>query len=101
MLQIPDKLPPYNVAIWHRVQSSPPDLHQRIVAHAGREPDEGMEMQGVRDMHWGFDTAPEATAFAESLLELAALDDVLVLSVVASQDKSFRRKVYKDARVKR
>ncbi len=91
-------LPAYDVVVWHRVLSSPPDLHERIVAHAGREPDEGMEMQGVRDMHWGFETADEAIRFAESLLELAALDDVLVLSIVASRDESFRRKVFKDTR---
>jgi hypothetical protein len=55
-------------------------------------------MQGMRDMHWGFDTAQEAIAFAESLLEIAALDNVVVLSIVASQDESFSRKVYKDTR---
>jgi len=55
-------------------------------------------MQGVRDMHWGFDTAQEAIAFAESLLEITTSDDVVVLSVVASQDESFGRKVYKDRR---
>ena len=91
-------LPAYDVVIWHRVQSESADLHEHIIDRAGRPPDEGIEMHGVRDMHWGFETAQEATGFAESLLELAASDDVLVLSVVASQDVSFRRKVFKDSR---
>src|SRR5580700_8500865 len=90
------KLAPYDVVVWHRADA--PGLHQRIIAQAGRRPDEGIEMQGMRDMHWGFETAPEAIAFAESLLEFAALDEVVVLSVVASQDESFGRKVYKDKR---
>jgi hypothetical protein len=91
-------LPAYDVVIWHRIESSPPGLHDRILAHAGREPDEGMEMEGTRDMHWGFETAEEATAFADSLLEIAASDDVLVLSIVASKDVGFGRRVYKDTR---
>ena len=55
-------------------------------------------MQGFRDMHWGFQTAQEATAFAESLFEVAASDDVVVLTVLATQDESFGRRVYKDTR---
>ena len=55
-------------------------------------------MQGMRDMHWGFEAAPEAIAFAESLLEIAASDNMVVLSIVASRDESFGRKVYKDKR---
>jgi len=92
------KLPPYDVIVWHRVHPASLGLHQQIVARAGRGPDEGIEMQGIRDMHWGFDTAEAAIAFAESLLELAASDDVIVLSIIASHDESFGRKVYKDSR---
>ena len=92
------KLSPYDVVIWHRVDSAPPGLHERILARAGRQPDEGIEMQGFRDMHWGFQTAEEATAFAESLFELAASDDVVVLTVLATQDESFGRRIYKDTR---
>lgn len=92
------KLAPYDVAVWHRIDSTPPGLHERIIARAGRGPDEGMEMEGIRDMHWDFPTAEEATAFAESLLELAASDDVVVLTVLARQDRSFGRRVYKDTR---
>lgn len=92
------KLPLYDVVVWHRVESSLPGLHERIIARAGRQPDEGIEMQGFRDMHWGFQTAEEAAAFAESLFEVAASDDVVVLSIVASQDENFGRKVYKDTR---
>jgi len=92
------KLAPYDVVIWHRVESSPADLHERILAHAGRAPDEGIELQGVRDMHWGFQTPEAAIAFAESMFELAVSDDFLVLTVLASQDEQFERRVYKDAR---
>jgi len=92
------KLPPYDVVVWHRIDSSLPGLHERIIALAGRQPDEGFEMQGFRDMHWGFQTAEEATAFAESLLEVAAFDDVVVLTIVPSHDVKFGRRVYKDTR---
>jgi len=68
------------------------------MAIAGRQPDEGFEMQGFRDMHWGFQTAKEATAFAESLLEFAAFDDVVVLTIVPTHDVKFGRRVYKDTR---
>jgi len=92
------KLPLYDVVVWHRVESSPPGLHDRIIAHAGRQPDEGIEMEGFHDMHWGFQTAEAATAFAESLFEVAAADDVVMLTILASQDQSFGRRVYKDTR---
>ena len=92
------KLSPYDVVVWHRVDSSLPGLHERLIARAGRPPDEGIEMQGFRDMHWGFETAEAATAFAESLFEVAASDDVVVLTVLASRDESFGRRVYKDTR---
>ena len=49
-------------------------------------------------MHWGFQTAEAATAFAESLFEVAAFDDVVVLTALASHDESFARRVYKDTR---
>jgi hypothetical protein len=73
-------------------------LHERIIACASRQPDEGFEMQGFRDMHWGFHTSVAATAFAESLLEVAASDDVVVLTIVPSHDVKFGRRVYKDTR---
>ena len=92
------KLPRYDVVVWHRIDSSPPGLHERIIACVGRQPDEGFEMQGFRDMHWGFQTAVAATAFAESLLEVAASDDVVVLTIVPSHDVKFGRRVYKDTR---
>jgi hypothetical protein len=92
------KLPPYNVILWHRVDSSLPGLHERIIKRAGRPPDEGIEMQGFRDMHWGFKSPDQAAAFAESLLEFAALDDVVLLVVTSYQDENFSRKVYKDTR---
>lgn len=92
------KLPRYDVVVWHRIDSSPPGLHERIMACANRQPDEGFEMQGFRDMHWGFQTAEAATAFAESLLEVAASDDVVVLTIVPSGDVKFGRRVYKDTR---
>jgi len=92
------KLAPYEVVIWHRVDSTPPELHEQIITRAGRPPDEGIEMQGFCDMHWGFQTAEAATAFAELLFEVAAFDDVVVLTALASQDESFDRRVYKDTR---
>jgi len=51
-------------------------------------------------MHWGFETAQEATELAESLFEISASDDVVLLTVNASRDESFGRKVYKDNRAK-
>jgi hypothetical protein len=93
-----NKFPSYDVVVWHRVDSSPPGLHERIIALVGRQPDEGFEMQGFRDMHWRFQTGEEATAFAESLLEVAATDDVVVLTIVPSHDVKFGRRVYKDTR---
>ena len=95
------KLPPlplYDVIVWHRVPPASHGLHERIIAHVGREPDEGMVYQGHHDMHWSFDTEDAALAFAESLLEFATLDDVVVLSIIASQDENFGRKIYKDTR---
>jgi len=89
---------PFDVIIWHRVQSTPPDLHERIIERAGREPDEGFEMEGFCDMHWGCQTAQVATDLAESLFEFAALDDVVVLVVLALEDESFGRKIYKDTK---
>ena len=98
MSRLSVKRSPFEVIIWHRVQSTPPDLHERIIECAGRPPDEGFEMQGFRDMHWGSQTAQEATDLAESLLEFAALDDVVVLVVLALEDESFGRKIYKDTK---
>jgi len=49
-------------------------------------------------MHWSFQTPEAATAFAESLFEVAASDDVTVLTILATQDDGFGRRVYKDTR---
>lgn len=57
-----------------------------------------MEMEGFRDMHWGFETVEEATTFAESMFELAVSEDLLVLTVLARRDERFGRRVYKDTR---
>ena len=90
--------PRYEVILWHRVVSSPPDLHERIIARAGRPPDEKYEMQGFQDLHWNFDSAEEATMFAESFFEVAGSNDVTLLVISAIRDEAFRRKVYKDTR---
>lgn len=82
----------------HRVDSSPPGLHDAIIACAGNQPYESTDLQGFRDLHWGFETAQAATAFAESLFDVASSDDLVLLSVLASRDETFRRKVYKDTR---
>ena len=92
------KLTPYDVVFWIRVSPSSHGLHERIIAQAGRRPDESAVMQGMRDMHWGFNMAEEAVAFADSFLEIAASDEVVLLSVNASQNDQFGRKVYKDTR---
>ena len=68
-------LPEYDVVIWHKVESSPPGLH------------------------WGFKTSHEAIEFAESLLEIAASEDVTVLCVNSTRDPNFVSKVYKDMRI--
>jgi hypothetical protein len=84
------KLAPYDVVVWHRIESSPPGLYERIIARAGRPPDEGVETQGFRDMHWRFQTAESATSFAESLFEVAASDDVVVLTVCLPRTKKLK-----------
>jgi hypothetical protein len=66
------------------------------VFRAGREPDQEVNIQGFKEVRWGFQTADDATAFAESLLGLTAQNSILLLSVVDSYDESFGRKVYKD-----
>jgi hypothetical protein len=59
-------------------------------------PYESMELNGFRDIHWGFSNAAEAIEFAEGLLEFTALDDVTKLTVLG---ESVGRKVYKDTMV--
>jgi len=89
-------LPAYDVIIWHRSPSIPPDLYVRILEKANMAPYESMELNGFRDIHWGFSNAEEAIEFAEGLLEFTALDDVTKLTVLG---ESVGRKVYKDTMV--
>lgn len=89
---------PYEVIVWHRKDSSPSGLQERIIASAGRSPDDGVLMDGFQDMHWGFHTAEAATSFAESLFEVVASDDVVLFAVSAKRDENFGRRVYKDTR---
>ena len=86
-------LPAYDVIIWHRSQSTPPDLHVRILEKAKMAPYESTEFDRFRDIHWGFSNAADAIEFAEGLLEFAALEDVTKLTVLG---ESIGRKVYKD-----
>ncbi len=92
------KCAPYDVVVWLRIHPESLTLRERIFDQAGRFPDENAELQGMRDMHWGFDTALDAVSFAESLFEVAVSDDLVLLSIVARRDESFGRKVYKDSR---
>ena len=89
-------LPAYDVIIWHRSPSTLLGLFERIVEKANMAPYESMELNGFRDIHWGFSNAAEAIEFAEGLLEFAALDDVTKLTVLG---ESIGRKVYKDTMV--
>jgi len=89
-------LPAYDVIIWIRSPSTPPGLFERIVEKANMAPYESMELNGFRDIHWGFSNAEEAIEFAEGLLEFTALDDVTKLTVLG---ESVGRKVYKDTMV--
>jgi len=89
-------LPAYDVIIWLRSPSTPPGLFERIVEKANMAPYESMELNGFRDIHWGFSNAAEAIEFAEGLLEFTALDDVTKLTVLG---ESVGRKVYKDTMV--
>ncbi len=86
-------LPAYDVIIWHRSPSTPPDIYERILEKANIAPYESTEFDGVRDIHWGFSNAADAIEFAEELLEFAALEDVTKLTVLG---ESIGRKVYKD-----
>ena len=56
-------------------------------------PYESVELNEFRDIHWGFSKADAAIAFAENLLEFAAMEDVIKLTVIGP---SIGRKVYKD-----
>ena len=90
-------LPAYDVIIWHRSPSTPPDLYVRILEKANMAPYESTEFDGVRDIHWGFSTAADAIEFAERLLEFAALEDITKLTVLG---EGIGRKVYKDTMVR-
>jgi len=86
-------LPDYDVVIWHRSPSNPPDLAERLLEKAKIAPYESTECVGFWDIHWGFSNAADAIEFAEGLLEFAALEDVTKLTVLG---ESIGRKVYKD-----
>ncbi len=90
-------LPDYDVVIWHRSPSNPPDLAERLLEKAKIAPYESTECVGFRDIHWGFSNAGDAIEFAEGLLEFAALEDVTKLTVLG---ESIGRKVYKDTMVR-
>jgi hypothetical protein len=92
------KILPYEVVLWHRNVSSPLGVQEQIIALAGRSPDESNVMEDIRDMHWGFHSSDAATSFAESLFEVAASDNVVLLTVIAKRDDNFGRRIYKDAR---
>jgi hypothetical protein len=89
--------PAYDVIIWLKNPSTPPNLFERILERAIIAPYESTELEGFRDIHWGFSNAEDAIEFAESLLEFAALEDVTKLSVLG---ESIGRKVYKDTMVR-
>jgi len=90
-------LPDYDVIIWYRSPSTPPDLHVRLLEKAKIAPYESTEFEGFRDIHWGFSNTGDAIEFANSLLEFAALEDVTKLTVLG---ESIGRKVYKDTMVR-
>ena len=90
-------LPSYDVVIFHKSPSNPPNLHERILEKANMAPYESTEFDGFRDIHWGFSNAADAIEFAEGLLEFAALEDVMKLTVLG---ESIGRKVYKDTMVR-
>ena len=82
--------------IWHRSPSTPPDVYERILEKAQMAPCESEIFDGFRDIHWGFSHTEDAIEFAESLLEFAALEDVIKLNALG---ESIGRKVYKDTMV--
>ena len=88
----------YEVILWHRVASSPSDLHQRIIAKAGRQPDEESEMQGFQDVHWNCNSLEDATGLAEAFFEDAISKDLVLLVISSVGGGDFERKVYKDTR---
>ena len=89
-------LPAYDVIIWLRSPSNPPDLYERILEKAKKPPYESPDFDGLRDIHWGFSNLDDAIEFAESMLEFAALEDVTKLTVIG---EIIGRKVYKDTMV--
>jgi hypothetical protein len=90
-------LPAYDVIIWHKSPSNPPNLHECILEKANMAPYESTEFDGFRDIHWGVSNAADAIEFAEGLLEFAAIEDVTKLTVLG---ESLGRKVYKDTMVR-
>ena len=90
-------LPDYDVVIWHRSPSNPPDLAERLLEKAKIAPYESTECVGFWDIHWGFSNAADAIEFAKGLLEFAAIEDVTKLTVLG---ESLGRKVYKDTMVR-
>jgi hypothetical protein len=90
-------LPVYDVVIWLRVPSNPPNLTASIIEKAKIAPYESNELTGIHDIHWGFSNAADAIEFAEEMLEFAALEDVMKLTVLGA---SIGRKVYKDTMVR-
>ena len=90
-------LPAYDVIIWHKSPSTPPNLYERLLEKANIAPYESTEFDGFRDIHWGFSNAGDAIEFAEGLLEFAALEDVTKLTILG---ESIGRKVYKDTMVR-
>ena len=90
------ELPDYDVVIWHRSPSNPPDLAERLLEKAKIAPYESTECVGFWDIHWGFSNAADAIEFAEGLLEFAALEDITKLTVLG---EGIGRKVYKDTMV--
>ncbi len=86
------KLPDYDVVVWLKSPSNPPDLLMRILEKATTDPYESTEWSGYRDLHWGFSNEVDATEFAENLLEFAVFDDVAKLTMISPSS----RKVFKD-----
>lgn len=87
------EIPKYDVVVWHKATEENTNLYEEIVAASGKKPYESTEMEEFRDIHWGFSNSSDALAFADSLLEIAANENVLKLTVIGNE---LGRKVYKD-----
>ena len=92
-----DVLPDYDVILWIWQSKFSEKLEQEIMTTAGIEPYEQAEMEGVLDLHWGFDNWDDAVRFAERLEKYKDNKNIIYLKASNLKDSSASI-VYKENR---